>query len=478
MTFKILLFTTLLSVTVGRAQSKKWTLEDCLSYALKNNIAVKQSALDLKLTDLEKKDALGALFPTLNLNGNNAWNTGLTQNVITGTLQTQTTRNSSYAISSVVNLYDGLRNLRRIQRAKLSKIAGQFRLDQMKDDIALFVANAYLQALTAKESLKVVLAQQINTQKQLERTNDLVEAGVLPKGDILEIKATAADEGRRIVLAENAITVALLNLANLLVLEEYASFDIVNQTFEVPLSSVLEKPISVILEKAKANRSEVKIAAQNMELARKDLQLALGAYHPTLNGFFNYNTRESSFGQITSTGLDPINPTRPVGQVATTGDLVVTANPLFVEGNPLPFFDQLSENDGMSYGFQLNIPVFNGFVTRNAVKRSEINIEKASYSLAQTRIDLEAKVHQAYMDAKGAAKAYDAAKISEQAQQQAYQFSKDRYDVGLINSFDFSQSKLRVENSQSELIRAKYDYIFKLKVLELYFGVPISDLKL
>mgnify|MGYP006191584459 CR=1 FL=1 len=156
---------------------------------------------------------------------------------------------------------------------------------------------------------------------------------------------------------------------------------------------------------------------------------------------------------------------------------VVTPNTITELGNPLPFFEQLELNDGISYGVQLSIPIFNGFGVRNSVKRNEINVKRTEYLLEQTKLDLEADVYQAYVDAQGAKEAYEASLVAQEAQELAFNYATERYDVGLTNAFDYSQSQLNLEEAQSEVVRTKYDYIFKLKVLELYFGVPITDLK-
>ena len=137
----------------------------------------------------------------------------------------------------------------------------------------------------------------------------------------------------------------------------------------------------------------------------------------------------------------------------------------------------MSLNDGISYGFQLSVPIFNGFSTRNSVKRNIINLKRTEFQLEQAKLDLESNVYQAYVDAEGSQKAYDAALVALESQELAYQYAKDRYDVGLTNAFDFSQSKLRYDQALIEVNRAKYDYIFKLKVLELFFGIPATELK-
>jgi len=142
-----------------------------------------------------------------------------------------------------------------------------------------------------------------------------------------------------------------------------------------------------------------------------------------------------------------------------------------------PFFNQLYQNDGIGYGIQLNIPIFNGFSVRGNIQRSKISLERTKYQLEQAELDLESTVYQAYVDAKGSLKSFEASQSAVESQELAYEYAKERYDVGLTNAFDFSQSKVRYDNSRIELNRAKYDYIFKLKVLELYFGVSVEDLK-
>lgn len=461
----------------AKAQDKKWTLEECILYAMENNISIKQSALDVELAEVGKSDAIGNFLPSFNASATNSWNTGLTQNITTGVLQTQTTRNFSAGVTAGVTLFDGLRNLKELQRAKMEILASQYSLEQMKDDIALFVANAYLQVLFNKESLKVIEAQHEITQKQLERTQALVEAGAVPEGDLLEIRANAANEQQRIIVTENAIKISLIALAQMLLIEDYENFDIVDREYNVLGVEVLETPVSEIIEQAEQTRFEVQVAEQNKAIAEKEVEIAKGAYWPSLGAFFNYNTRESGMGRFISGGIDPDDPTRTIGFVESTMEPVVTPNMITEIGNPLPFFEQLELNDGISYGVQLSIPIFNGFAVRNAVKRSEINVKRTGYLLEQTKLDLEADVYQAYVDAQGAKEAYEAALVAQEAQELAFNYATERYDVGLTNAFDYSQSQLNLEEAQSEVVRTKYDYIFKLKVLELYFGVPITDLK-
>ncbi|PKD17526.1 transporter [Salegentibacter salinarum] len=462
---------------VKAQEDNEWTLQECVNYALENNIQVKQSELDVELAELGRRDAIGNFLPNINASATNSWNTGLTQNVTTGVLQTQTTRNFSAGVTASLNLFDGLRNFKQLQRAKISELASQYALDRMKDDITLFVADSYLQVLFNKQNLEILRLQNEVTQEQMERTRELVDAGSLPQGDLLEIEATNADEQQRIIVAQNNIRISLISLAQTLLIKDYENFDIVERDYNILGTEILDNPVEDIVEQAKEERSEIKIAEANRELAQKDVEIARGAYYPSVGAFFNYNTRESGQGRIVGAEIDPNDPTREIGIVEETGDVVVAPNTLTTIGSPLPFFEQLQRNDGVTYGVQVSVPIFSGFATRNQVRRSQVNARRAEYELEQAELDLEANVYQAYVDAEGAFEAYEAALVAANAQEQAFDYSTQRFDVGISNAFEFSQAKLRYENAQSEVLRTKYDYIFKLKVLELYFGVPVTDLK-
>jgi outer membrane protein len=477
---KKLIIISILLITFTSLGQKKWTLKECVEYALENNISIKQSELDLEATDAEQLSALGNFLPSLSAGINVSRNTGLSFNPTTNQPETVTFLSSSGSVNAGYTLFDGLRNVRQSQRAKISQLASQYRLSKMKDDISLFVANNYLQVILNKANLAVLISQNEVTKQQIEQTKELVEAGVLPKGDLLDIQATDASELQAIVGAENNIQISLISLAQLLLIKDYETFDIEDEGYNLVNEDIAGKDVNEIIEAAKEVRSEYKIAEQNVELAMKDLQIAKAAYFPRLSAFFSYSTRytnTSSFEQV----IDSDNPTitRQIGTVEATGQSVVSEFPNVntVEIGPDPFVNQLYLNDGIAYGLSLNIPILNGFSTKSNVMRSKVNLERSKYQLEQTKLDLESTVYQAFVDAEGSLKSYEAALLSQESQELAYAYAKERFDVGIINAFDFSQSKLRYNNAIINTNRAKYDYIFKLKVLELYFGIPATALK-
>ncbi len=434
-TKKIVLFLLLIGFQLS-AQTKKWTLEECVDYAIKNNISVKQSELDLKTSDIEKLEAVGGFLPTLNANANYSINTGASINPVTNQFQNETFKSFSAGANSNITLFNGLANWKTLQRTKLNKIANSYRLDKMKDDIALSVANSYLQILFNKEQLKVQKNQNLITKENIKRTEELIEAGTLPAGDIYELQATDATQQQQIISTENALLISKIALCQTLLLDEYATFDISDEIIDLPMSNVTNETQEAILTKAKESVKDVKIAMSNVDIAKKDVSISRSSYLPTLSGFFGYNTR-------------------------------------WAESTPFNFADQLSLFDGTAIGLQLNVPILNGFATRGRVQRAKINQERSEFQLKQAELDLERNVYQAYNDVINAKKSFEAAQKTLEARKQSFNFSKERFDVGLMNSFDFSQASFAYENAQSDVLRTKYDYIFRTKILEFYFGIPL-----
>ena len=454
---------------------KKWTLQECVDYALANNITVKQNEFDIDLAEIDKVDAIGNYLPSVNINGSHAWNLGLTTDPSTGILINQTTQTTVGGLSSGIMIYNGLQNMRQLHRSKLNILANRYQLDKIKDDVSLFVINAYLEILFGKEAINVAVPQLEISREQLRRTNQLVEAGTIPKGDLLEIMATLANDEQNLIITQNNLRLSLLNLAQLLQLEDYNNFQIAETEIStLPLVNLADYSVDKIYETALETRYEIKVAKTNIEMAEYDIKLAKGGLQPSLSGFYNWNSRYSDRNQITGTQIDPDNPTQVIGQVEGTGQNVLAPNYVAQIGGPDGFFDQFDANKGSSFGLSLRIPVLNGLRASNSVKRAKIFYEKQKYQLDQEELDLERIIHSVYADALGALKLYEATQISVDAQNESFRYAQEKFDVGVLNSFDFSQIKNRVVKAESDFLRAKYDFIFKVKLLEFYYGIPVS----
>ena len=456
-----------------QAQSKKWTLEECVTYAIQNNISIKQSELDSKMALIDKKSAVGRFLPSLNASASHSWNIGLNQDITTGLLQNKTTQFTSAGANVGIDIYSGLQNQNTLRKANLSIVAAKYQLVKMKEDIALNVANAFLQVLFNKENLKVQKEQLRINEKQYARSEELVKVGSIPRGDLLDVKATLALNNQNVITAENSLLISKLSLSHLLQLKDFENFDVVDDTDVKDANNIMAQTPSAIYEKAFEGRTELKIARTNLEIAEKNVAIAKGAFQPTLQGFYSFNSRVAYSDRVTGVIPNTSNPTSIVGFVEGTNQNVLSPNFTRVLGNPAPFFDQFNTNKGQSFGMQLSVPIFNGFSARNNVERSKVSLERSKIAVEQQNLDLQRNVYTAFADAKGALNAYESSVAALEARQGAYNYATEKYSVGLMNSFDFNQSQTLLTNAQSEVLRTKYDYIFKIKILEFYFGIPL-----
>ncbi len=414
------------------------SLQDAIDIALEKNINIKQSELNLDNSQLGRSDAIGNFLPTIGASANHQWNIGRGINVTTNIIEEITTQFSSATISVGLPIYNGSRNVNQLHRANLEILASKYQLEDIKDDIKLFVANSYLQIMFNKEILKVQKSQLEITKVEYERTQDLIDSGFFSPRQIFEIDANLASQEQSVVQAENNLRDAKLNFAQVLLLEDYENFDIANEDFSIPFSDILENSPKEIFEKAKTFRNDIKLAETNISIAEKDIQISKSFRLPSITSFYSWNTRISYLDNLPS------------------------------------FQDQFDLNKGQTYGFALNIPIFQGKAISNNIQRTKINLERLKFQFDQEKLNLENTVYQAYNDLVGAIKLYEASNKTVKSLRSAFEDATDRYLLGSLNSFDFIQSKQAFEASVSENIRAKFDYIFRLKVLEFYFGLPLS----
>ena len=421
--------------TLNLSAQETYTLKDCIERAIEKNISIKNSRLDLLNSSENKKTAVGNFLPSFNLSGNHSWNTGLTQNITTGLLENQTTENSSINMSVGIDVFNGLANIRRLHRANLDVLAKQYQLEDMKENISLLVANSYLQILFNKEQLSIQESQLKVSQEELAITQERFNNGVIPRGDLYEIEANLAKAEQNLVVAQNNHHISKMSLAQLLLFSDVEKFEIADQDYKIPETAILNKSADEIFQKALKNRNDIKLAKTNLKIAIKDQQISKSAILPTMSGYYAYNSR-----------------------------VIIDA--------PTSLKNQFDLNAGESIGLQLNIPILNGLTTRTNIKKSKLNVLRNKNILDQTKLDLENTINQSLNDAEGALKAYEAAKKTNIARETAYNYAKDRFENGAMNTINFLQAQQLFEASQSDLIRSKYDYIFKIKVLEFYFGIP------
>ena len=465
------LFFIFLIISSFSFSQEKWTLEMCVKRAIDENISIKQSELDYVDAEISRKNAIGNFIPNVNIGSSHSWNVGLNQNITTGLLENITTQFSSMNLNLGIDVYNGLKNIKQLHLANLRILSSQFQLADMKEDISLLVANSYLQILFNKEFIKIQESQLELSKSEVERAKELVENGVIPKGDLYEFEANLAGVEKTLIDAQNNFALSKISLAQLLLLDNYQTFDIADKEYELQVSNILDKSPEEIFAVAVSTKNEIKLFETNLDIAKKNLELNKSFLQPRLSAFYSYSTRIAYSDRLVGTGEFQ---NVPIGFVENTNQRVLTPVQKTKIIGAESFSEQFDRNAGQNFGLSLSIPILNNFSVRSNVDRSKVNILRNENQLLQKKLDLENTINQAHKDAQGAMKAYTASKKSLESRKLSYDYARDKFELGAMSSFDFTQVKQRFESAQSDLITSKFDFIFKIKVLEFYFGVPIS----
>jgi outer membrane protein len=252
---------------------------------------------------------------------------------------------------------------------------------------------------------------------------------------LIETQATYSRDIQSLTIAENNQDLALLTLSQLLQLP-YDDFDVEIIQIDTPSTNLMYDDIAPILNYAMENRNEIKVAERDIELARLGTKISKSAYLPNISMGYGFNA-SANFSNLT---------------------------------NDDQLLDQLNDNKGHSVNMNVSIPIFNRNQTKAQVKKSKIQEETTNLALDQIKINLESTIQRAFTDAKAALRAFEAAQLSLNSQALAFDNSKERFTLGAINSYDLEQSRIRLLNAESSSINAKYDFIFKTKVLDYYLG--------
>ena len=453
------------------AQSKVWTLEECISYALENNLQIQQNELSQKLADYDLKQAKYNILPDLNGFATHAYNFGQTIDPFTNQFANTQVRSNSFSISSTFTIFNGFRNVNTVKQNQAQQKSAQFDLEKMKNDISLNIANSFLGILFNQELLSNAEAQLRITQQQIERIRKQVEAGALPQGALKDIDAQFASEELNVVNAENQLKLSKLNLEQILRLESSDLFEILSPDLS-NFNGVKEliSPGALYLS-ALETMPEIKSAEYNLFASTKGTQIARSRYMPTLSVSGSMGT---GFSGANREIINLVNPQFiENGNVTESGERILSPSvtPVFQDKS---FTDQFSDNENKSIRFSLAIPIFNKFSARIGVKRAKIQEQLADLNYESTKLALRQNIESAHNDAVAALKRFRAAEKSVSALETSFAYTQERYNVGIINSFDFNNEKNRLINSQSELLQAKYNYIFSTKVLDFYQGGGIS----
>jgi len=425
---------------------KKWNLEDCILYALDNNIQIKQSELTSASNKADLLQKKLDLLPTLNGNASSGWGWGRSPNPQTNIYTIENTNQQFFSVSSGITLFNGLQKYNAIKKAQLDLEASRYDSDKMRDDIALMIAGAYLQILFSNELVKTTADQVDITKQQIERTRKLVDAGTLARGDLLDIQSQGAREEVNFINAQNQLNLAYLDLLQILDLPASEPFEIDVPNIQIRVQPELMQPEQVF-KYAVINLPEVRSAEYRLQSASKSLSITRGYRSPTLSMNGSWSTTVSD--QIRDNFLDPNSGT-------------------------MPFEDQIRNNENKSLSIGLSIPIFNGFQVSTGIQQSKMGVEFAEYDLQLVKNTVRKNVETAYTDAMASYKTYQANLKSLESFREAFKYMEQKFNVGLVNSLDYNTAKTQLTRAESDLLSAKYDYVFKTKILDFYMGKPIT----
>jgi len=452
---KFLIIAAFIAVFSINAQTKKWSIYECIDYAIENNISIKQQTLNQGLAEEDVNSAKGNFLPNLAGSASQSWNFGSSINS-NNVRVSRDFRGNNFGLNTGVTLFDGMRNVNNLNQAKLGLETSQLQKDIIQDDITINILTRYIDILAQKENLKIAQDQIEITKKQLDQVQEFVNAGVRAKADLLDIKAQLAKDQEQVVNAESTVELALLSLTELLQIS-YKNFDIQDVDLNISAVSLLYDDADEIYAKAVATRAEIKKAKLEIESSELNIDLAKGSYYPTLNFGAGLNT----FYQHAQ-GSDDVRP------IIDPND---PNNIIFI---PNGFGQQLSDNLGYNVGFNLSIPIFNRMQVKSNVNRNVINQKRAENNLAQQEQNLYSTVVRVYNSARTSLNQYNASKASVEAQEEAFKNAQESFDLGVMTSFEFEQVRTRLLNAQAAFINAKYNFVFRTKALEYYTGVPIT----
>ena len=447
---------------------KRWSLQECISYAIEHNYQLAQNSLTVSQSEQTLLQTKAGALPTLNGSANHTYNFGRRIDPFTNQFATNRVLSQNFSLSSSVNLFGGLSNTQTILSNQLSVMAAKYSNDQLKNDISLQVTNAFLQIILADELLTIADNQLRLTREQSARGKLLYDAGRTARGDFLQAEAQLANEELNVVTARNRMDLAKLTLAQLLSLESAEEFDIEKPDFEKLAIDLPPYNARDLFTVAVERQPGILGAENRLKSAERGLKAARGQYYPTLSMFGGIGT---GYSELSRTIIGSTSQQQNLGTFQGQPIVIDVDVPVYEKTS---FNNQLDQNFNRTIGFSLNVPIFNGLRTKTQVSQQKIAVENARLQHLITKNQLRRDIQTAWFDARSAFERYQATLKSVNALQEAFSYMEQRYDVGMVNALEFNTSKNQLLSARSNLAQARYEFILRVKVLDFYQGKPIA----
>lgn len=448
---------------------RPWSLQECIAYAQVHNIQVQIQELNVSMSQTNLNASKGQMLPNLNAGASHTYQYGQTIDRFTNTFVNDRVLNQNFFVSSQFTVFSGMQNYNTVQQNKYALQASQFGVQQTRYDISMSVANAYLNVLFQEDQREIAKQQMTLTQSQVDRMQKLVDAGAAATGSLLELQTQLATENVNVVTLENSVVMAYLSLTQLMNLDSTKGFMIVRPDLNIPDESVLAESPEQIYASAEATQPGIKQADANVMSAEKGVDVAYGALSPTITVQGSLGTGYSGAAQsatVNPNGVDTIGFT-------SGGDLVLVPGFDYTYA-VVPFSDQLDNNFNQAFGVQLSVPIFNRLQVSSNIQRAKIQHMNAMLNADLARQNLDKNIQQAHADARAALQRYHAQQAAVAAAETSFGYAEDRFNLGAINVIDYTNAKNQLALAQANLLQAKYDYIFRLKVLDYYKGNPLT----
>lgn len=420
------------------------TLEKALEIALDNNLQIKQAEFQTAITEQDLRQTKMNFFPTLNSSVSSDFRWGSYFDQLTGQLNTQSVNSLNGNVSSSVILFQGFERINQVRANKYLLLADQSNYEKARNDLQLAVVSTYLEALTNQDLVSASQEQLKLSQQQLEVEQINFEVGNRTLADLAQAKSQVAVDESNVISSQNSYDLSILNLKQLMELPPSEAIVLEKPTLPTWSSENTSYSAKEVFAYAVEHFPEINAAHFNAQAAKKNIDITKGGYFPTL-------ALSAGLGSgYTSSFIDPL-----------TNEIMV-------------FRDQLRANRSEFIGLSLSIPVFNNFRTRIGVKKAEINYQNALLGEERAKNDLNKVINQAVLDLRAADKNYISSEFLFESMSQAFNVIKERYDVGLANAMELSTAQTNMNKAEFDLIIAKYNVIFRSKVIDFYLGKDLS----
>jgi outer membrane protein len=451
-------------------QVNTFSLKQCIEYAWMNNLEVRQFVLNSESSSIDLKQSKSNILPSLSAGAGQNYQFGRSIDRFTNQFSNQTIRSNNFSLNANLLLFGGFQTQNNIKLANATQKAAQENIYNIKNQIALNVANAFLQAIQSEENIKNLNFQVETTKQRVIKAQKMVDAGTADLSSLLSLKAQLANEQYNVVTAINAKNASMLNLKTLL---QMGNDKDLNLSMPVVSMDIISNAFSVneLYQIAVENMPQIKSAILQNEAAKYQTRTTQGSMFPTIALFGSLSTVYSQSAQIYSNPT--IIGTQVIGYTQTNNELVVQPTYSYQKSTKA-FNQQLTDNLGQGAGISLSWNIFNAFQVQNQIQKAKINEALSDLNLLKVKNNLLNEINSA-MNSYNAAKAkHDAAMNNVEAQKMSFDYIQKRFDAGVTNSYDFIQSKNNLLQSQSNEIQARYELVFRGLILEFYKGNPIN----